>query len=1114
MTLWCQGSARSPYKRGRSGPNLTRPCVSLLVEIGGLAIILPTQSGGLLPPIRSRGKLPLMPDDYPLLDQMRSSPAMSMWQALARGLGVAVVAIVLALPREVIVSSGAMIFLPVCLAGLLVLVNILGYAELAASNPRSAGVYGLVRDVHGGGWLAFLAGWVSVLAGVGLSALLVQGASRYVGLLLEELLSLTVPPNALAMGVVALAALGSRLRTGGGYFLSLVLLLVVIVAGFALLIVPRVNLPRSATVAFRPGASVPAMLAAFVGLEITAGRREEIGRRAHWLPITLLAAPLLAAAIGAMTVSAAAVSIGLQEEATSGTQLALVGQAVAGRTGLIAAAVLGSLVLVMSVSQVVSMLVRDIYGISRDGYWPAWLHEARLRPRVPTRLLLVAGLLVGVVVWIPGRSLSRVGGLLYLLGLMAANLTLFRRSDRPNRGDAGSRFGFALPFHPWIPGMVLGADLLVVPLWGLIPVAVVTGCVAVGGLIYLVYGRTRYIEAQNGVTVFRPAQERAPGDFRVLVPIANPATASALLRMAGHLARSQGGAVLALQVVVVPEPAPLDAARGRAQTERQLMERALAQAAKEDLPVVAMVRVARSVAQGILQTGFDERASLILLGRRDRVRGRASLGSVVETVLRDARCDVVVVRGRDTGPVSRILVPTAGGPHARAAARLAMMLANAWGAFVTLVYVQTTALTAEQVEDNQRRLADTLDGLPDAFAPEMKTVLASDVAEGIVREANAYDLVLMGVSDESLLDRLVFGSVSLRVAARAPATVLVQGYRGFAGIWVRKLLRALRAAVPILDTHEQLEVRQVLDRAARPGSDFFVLIVLSCMIAALGLLLDSPSVVIGAMLVAPLMSPVMAFSLGLVLGELRLIRYAIEAIFKGVALVLMIAALIGFVSPLRSITGEMLASSRPNLLDLAVALVAGIAGAYALARKDVSAALPGVAIASALTPPLATVGLSLSLGDARTAGGGLLLFAANIAAISLAGGVVFLALGIRPRRWGPESRLRLRQRLLASVLLLFAVAVPLGVIMDGIVKDTARESLAWEIISAQVEVEGSRVTALEMDRTDAGLLILVTVHSVHTFDREVLSRLADALSERLRQPVQLRMVVLPVISSE
>ena len=160
------------------------------------------------------------------------------------------------------------------------------------------------------------------------------------------------------------------------------------------------------------------------------------------------------------------------------------------------------------------------------------------------------------------------------------------------------------------------------------------------------------------------------------------------------------------------------------------------------------------------------------------------------------------------------------------------------------------------------------------------------------------------------------------------------------------------------------------------------------------------------------------------------------------------------------------------------------------------------------------MGLSLAVGDTHTAGGGLLLFVANISAISLAGGLVFLTLGIRPRRWGPETRRRLRRRMLASVFLLLVVAIPLAAIMNGIVQDAEVERLAWETLAAQVETEGDWVTALELERTDEGILVLATVQSAHTFDREALNGLADTLGKRLGQTVRLRMLVLPVVSSE
>jgi uncharacterized hydrophobic protein (TIGR00271 family) len=585
------------------------------------------------------------------------------------------------------------------------------------------------------------------------------------------------------------------------------------------------------------------------------------------------------------------------------------------------------------------------------------------------------------------------------------------------------------------------------------------------------------------------------------------------LRLASQIAQAQNGRVLVLQTIVVPDPMPLEIGRRRAQAERELLEKALALANEENLPVQTMTRIARSVAQGILETAAEEQVNLIVMGWRGPTGSRGTFGPIVDSVLRDAPCDVMVARGDRARLAKRILIPTSGGPHAQAASRLAALMAEPCGAEITFLYVQPRPATPQQLEENRSRITEAIERLAPECPTDQKVVLAPSVVEGIVEEAQEHDLVLLGVSEENLLDRLVFGSVPLQVAARVPATILVQGYRGLTGRWTRKATRALLDVLPTLSREERLEVRQELGRGARPGINYFVLIVLSCIIAALGLLLNSPSVVIGAMLVAPLMSPVMAFSLGLVTGDLRLIRFSTEAIVKGVALDIIITAFIGLLSPLKTVSGEMLAQAQPTLLDMVIALAAGTAGAYAVARKDVSAALPGVAIAASLTPPLATAGLSLSLGDAQVAGGAFLLFVTNIAAISLAGGVVFLLLGIRPQTWGPESRRQLRQRLIGSLLLLLAIAIPLGIIMNQTVREAAQEQKGQEILARYLAAQNSRLVSLEVEHTRSSLLIVATVHATHPIDEETVADLETTLSEQMDQPVQLDMVVLPIVRS-
>ena len=306
---------------------------------------------------------------------------------------------------------------------------------------------------------------------------------------------------------------------------------------------------------------------------------------------------------------------------------------------------------------------------------------------------------------------------------------------------------------------------------------------------------------------------------------------------------------------------------------------------------------------------------------------------------------------------------------------------------------------------NRKILEKTFQDLPFSKPPEKKIIQASSALTGILKEAENYDLVIVGASEEGFIDQFAFGSIPQRIASGAPhSSVMVKGYSGAPEFWFRKVLRYLFDLFPTLTPEEQLEVREELIDDAQPGRDYFVLIILSSIIAALGLLLNSPAVVIGAMLVAPLMSPVLGFSLGIVLGEVRLLRTSLESVFKGVMATIIVSILVGWISPLKEITPEILSRTQPTLLDLFIAMASGMAGAYALSRKDVSAALPGVAIAAALAPPLSVVGLGIANGNMRAASGALLLFVTNIITISLAGMIIFTLLGIHPLNLQLKSR--------------------------------------------------------------------------------------------------------------
>lgn len=168
---------------------------------------------------------------------------------------------------------------------------------------------------------------------------------------------------------------------------------------------------------------------------------------------------------------------------------------------------------------------------------------------------------------------------------------------------------------------------------------------------------------------------------------------------------------------------------------------------------------------------------------------------------------------------------------------------------------------------------------------------------------------------------------------------------------------------------------------------------LAAAIAALGLMADSAVVVIGAMLIAPLMKPITSLAYGIVTANFKLSARSLITLATGMGVVLLVSAGCEFVFELRGPTSEILSRTYPTLIDLGIAVAAGIAATIAVSRSDVADSLPGVAVAVSLVPPLCVTGIGLSNGAWDIALGSFLLYAVNLCAILLCAGIVFLVDG-------------------------------------------------------------------------------------------------------------------------
>jgi uncharacterized hydrophobic protein (TIGR00271 family) len=169
--------------------------------------------------------------------------------------------------------------------------------------------------------------------------------------------------------------------------------------------------------------------------------------------------------------------------------------------------------------------------------------------------------------------------------------------------------------------------------------------------------------------------------------------------------------------------------------------------------------------------------------------------------------------------------------------------------------------------------------------------------------------------------------------------------------------------LPTLEARDRIDLFDRLQVGARWNIDFIMMICLSTAIASLGLIQNSTAVVIGAMVVAPLMTPLIGAGLALVQGNTIFFRDSLKAMAFGIGAALLISLFIGFLVPMEQLTPELLARGAPTIIDLGVAFLSGAAAAYAVARPSLLGALAGVAIAAALVPPLATVGISLTAAE-------------------------------------------------------------------------------------------------------------------------------------------------------
>ena len=332
--------------------------------------------------------------------------------------------------------------------------------------------------------------------------------------------------------------------------------------------------------------------------------------------------------------------------------------------------------------------------------------------------------------------------------------------------------------------------------------------------------------------------------------------------------------------------------------------------------------------------------------------------------------------------------------------------------------------------------------------------------------------------------------------------------------WRTAIRHFWRRIVPPVDLKQRGEVQVHLRDASHPDFSYFLLVFLSSVIATLGLLINSPATIIGAMLVAPLMSPILGLGLGSIRGDDRLLKDAATALLRGAAVAIAITfflalnnRLMPFVPLIPSdLPSEVLARTHPSPMDLGIAIAGGLAAAFALAMPDISAALPGVAIATALMPPLSVVGIGLAYQRWEVAGGAFILFITNGVAIAASAMLVFFTLGFTHRSVEKVGRIFGIPRSLA--ISLFVTVLLLGPLTYMSVQFVQEASAARSLVERNVAIEsiieadvrnisGAEVTTWNTTDEENLLILEITIRTPKLLSYSDTIDLRDSIGTQL-----------------
>ncbi|MFC4551571.1 amino acid permease [Halorussus sp. GCM10023401] len=435
---------------------------------------------------------------------------------------------------------------------------------------------------------------------------------------------------------------------------------------------------------------------------------------------------------------------------------------------------------------------RVSFAMGRDRALPGSFDKIHPEKRTPHWAIFVSAILIAAMaVVLPIEAVAASADIMFILLFVQVNWTVVRmRQTHPDLPRT-----YEVPFMPWPPLIGIGLQILLTPFLiytlgleafgigesnhGLIALVATAVWMGLGLVVYYGYSKQQEAEQieEDTPTLLTEATP-SNAENQIVVPIANPENADQLMRTAVDLAKDRDGEILAMSVVTVPQQTPTSEGRKFVTDERETLDHAMDIAREANVPVSGTIRIGHDIAEAILNTANQYDSDAILMGWKGQHKSQRRdiiLGSNVDRVVQEAHCDVMVERVAPdaTGEVDRILVPTAGGPHAEYAEEIADAIAYAQNAEVDVVHVIEPGASEQDRNDAQALVDDAADTFREDVTVTGEVVEGSNVVDTIIERSASYNLVVVGATREGLLDQFVFGAIPEQIGRQAQDTVIM-----------------------------------------------------------------------------------------------------------------------------------------------------------------------------------------------------------------------------------------------------------------------------------------------------------------------------------------------------